>query len=157
MACRGGAQEEEAGGDRVVQITKEDGTFYYGAIRCGDADDAYRRFRDEHNKSVGKCAFKRLNRLGSRVERIHGYGIVFKEQAGNPGFDYKQIPVRLMGLVCGSYGRMLGRWNIPGEVDDDNFDGWFEWVFGKGSGCLRLERTKEKVGRTSRRLNKHFR
>lgn len=121
----------------MEQIVKIDGKLYYGKVECHDADDVYSRFRDEYNASVGRVAFKRLSRLGSRKERVHGGGFYFKRERVNPHLHYATVPVRLMGLVCGSYCWMLGSWDLPRTVDDENFEQWFDWAFSKNSGALR--------------------
>ena len=128
----------------MEQITKVDGKYFYGHRECYNADDAYRRFRDGYNYSVGRVAFKRLSRLGSRKERIHGYGFVFSGRVDDPGLHHSVVPVRLLGIVSGSYCRMLGQWDIPGSVDESNFDKWFDWAFSSGSGAIRLKTMREK-------------
>lgn len=128
----------------MEQITKVDGKFYYGIKQCYNADDAYCRFRDSYHDSIGRVAFKRLSRLGSRRERVHGYGFVFRDNGGDPGRYSGTVRVRLLGLLCGSYCRMLGGWDIPGGMDDEQFEPWLDWAFSSGSGALKLYRTINK-------------
>lgn len=125
----------------MEQITKNDGKFYYGEKRCYGVDDAYCRFRDEYNASLGRMAWRRLSRLRPRKERVHGYGFVFDGGLPDPGINHGVVRTRYLGFVCGAYSRMLGGWDIPSGVDDDNFDEWFDWAFSSGSGALRLVKT----------------
>ena len=140
----------------MEQIVRKDGKFYYGSVGCLNADDAYRRFRDDYNKSLGKAYYQRLGRLGGRKERVHGFGFVYDRE---PVCDYDsggRIPTRLLGISAGAYCRMLGGWDIPGGMDEDAFWEWFGWVFRKDSGCVSLVGRKDKAGRTSKLQNKRF-
>lgn len=143
----------------MEQIVRRDGRIYYGERVCRDADDAYCRFRNEYHESLGKRAYYRLNRIGQRKERIHGYGFVLGEPLRNPEAETgggRRVPVRLLGLVAGSYCRILGGWDIP-DLDEQEFDRWFDWAFSEGSGALMLVGRKDKSGRTDKKLNKAFR
>ena len=132
----------------MEQIIKSGEQYYYGERKCRDADDAYCRFRDEYHAGIGRVAFKRLTRLGSRTERVHGYGFVFEEDPVDPKLHFTVVPTRLMGIIAGAYCRMLGGWDIPWTVDDDNYEQWFDWAFSYGSRAIKLARTKDKSGRT---------
>ena len=140
----------------MEQITKHDGWFWYGRKRCLDADDAYRCFRNDHNASVGRAAYKRLDRLGQRKERVHGHGLIFSEQPDGTGFLGTVVPTRILGLVEGAYCRIVGGRDMP-DCTEEEFDRWFEWAFSKGSGALRLVGKNLKTGRTSKLLKKRYR
>lgn len=139
----------------MEQIVKRDGRIYYGEQLCRDADDAYCHFRDEYHRSLGKRAYERLNRLGQRTERVHGYGFVFSEQLDRGGVRVS-APVRLLGIVEGAYCRGFGGWNLP-DYTEEEFEQWFDWAFSKGSGALRLVGRNDKAGRTSKRLKTRYR
>ncbi len=138
----------------MEQITKREGTIYYGEQRCTDIDAAYGLYRRDYHKSVGRAAYKRLDRLGQRRERVHGYGFVFERCPAYEGVQEK-VRTRLLGLVSGSYCRIFGCWDVP--CGDEAFDDWFDFVFRKGSGLVSLVGTNEKAGRTSRRLRRRYR
>jgi hypothetical protein len=143
----------------MEQIVKENGQILYGKQRCTGADDAYCRFRDDYHDALGKRAYERLNRLGQREERIHGYGFVFAHPVyfgGDDGGACKPVDSRLFGLVEGSYCRGVGAWDIP-DYSEDEFERWFDWAFSRGSGALRLVGRKDKSGRTNKRLNARYR
>ena len=143
----------------MEQITKRDGLFYYGERKCLCADDAYCRFRDDYHRSLGRRAYERLNRIGQREERVHGYGFVFKSKMDCGGMDRGgngKTPVRLLGIVAGAYCRGVGAWDIPCESEEE-FERWFDWAFSKGSGALRLVGRNDKAGRTSKRLKTRYR
>lgn len=141
----------------MEQITKRDGRYYYGQHECSGIDDVYRRFRHDYHESLGKEAFKRLNRLGSRRERVHEFGFVFDDGPVNVGVLHGLVPTRLLGLSAGSYCRMLGGWDIPGGMDDEQVEKWIDWVFSKDSKCLRLVGMNQKAGRTDSKINKRYR
>lgn len=144
----------------MEQISKRDNVFYYGESPCLNAEDAYARFRNDYHESLGKRVYRRLNRIGQRKERIHEFGFVFSEPVkwvnpydSNPG----RTRILLMGLVEGSYCRMLGRWDTDPRLGVDDFEVWFDWAFSAGSGQLRLAGRKEKAGRTSKMIKKRYR
>ena len=95
----------------MEQITKRDGIYYYGGRKCLGIGDAYTRFREDYHKGLGKRVHKRLDRLGWRTERVHGFGFVFAD--GRPGVPAchtgTRIPYRILGLVGLSYCRILGQ------------------------------------------------
>ena len=142
----------------MEQITRRDGIVYYGEQRCESIDDAYCRFRSDYHRGLGKEVYQRLDRLGQRVERIHGHGFVF---AGGNSFGDKFKPLgrtkcRIMGLVGISYVRVIGLWDYP-ELQEEEFEQWLDWVYARGSGALRTVGTRDKVGRTSKRLKTRYR
>lgn len=139
----------------MEQITRSDGQIFYGEKRCIDADEAYCRFRADYHASIGREAFLRLNRLGQRQERIHGYGFVFSRLLSGSE-SWGKTPVRMLGLVGTSYCREVGAWDVPCESEED-FELWFDWAFSRGSGAMRLVGKNDKSGRTSRRLNTRYR
>ena len=144
----------------MEQITKRDNVYLYGGRPCRDAEEAYGRLRDDYHRSLGRVAYKRLDRLGSRQERVHGYGFVFSGQRARDlelfgtGRD-ERIPVRIIGLVAGSYGRILGGWDI--HCGDEEFDDWFDYIFRKGGDNLKTVGKRQKTGRTSKRLKRRYR
>jgi hypothetical protein len=142
----------------MEQITKRDGIYYYGGRKCLGVCDAYTRFREDYHRGLGKRVHKRLDRLGWRTERVHGFGFVFAD--GRPGVPAchkgTRIPYRILGLVGLSYCRILGQSDIP-CVSDEDFERWVDWAFSRGSGALRLVGRKDGTGRTSRRLRKRYR
>ena len=143
----------------MEQIVRRDGQIYYGERRCIDADDAYRRFRDDYHRSLGRIAYERLNRIGQREERVHGYGFVYQSEVDFGGMDggaVGKVPVRILGIVAGAYCRGVGAWDIPCESDEE-FERWFEWAFARGSGVLRLVGRNDRAGRSSKRNNVRYR
>ena len=125
--ARGGEEEgAEEEGNRMEQITRKDGVFYYGNLPCRDADDAYCRFRDDYHRSIGRQAFERLNRLGQRKERIHERGFVFSGEIGtvHPLFPGSVVG-RMLGLVGTSYCRIIGGWDVHCGADEE-FERWLE-------------------------------
>lgn len=139
----------------MEQIVRKDGRIYYGDWLCSDADGAYRLFRQDYNASIGRAAFLRLNRLGQREERIHGFGFDFARKPAIPAGISGRLVVRDLGLVGISYCKMLGSWDIPCETEDE-FERIFDWAFSRGSGALRTV-GKDKSGRTSKRLKTRYR
>lgn len=142
----------------MEQITRRDGTVYYGNRRCGSIDEAYLMFRSDYHRSLGRDVHRRLDRLGQRTERIHGYGFVF--EGGNSFGDmYRSLGrtrCRIMGLVGISYVRSVGLWDCP-DIPDGEFERWLDWAFARGSGALTTVGTRDRVGRTSRRLRTRYR
>lgn len=139
----------------MEQITRKDGVIYYGSKKCSSADEAYILFRSEYHESLGRVAYKRLNRLGSRRERVHGFGFVFDEPRRSPE-HVERVPMYLLGIVAGSYCRMLDGSYIPDGTDEE-IEAWVNRVFEKGSGLTYLIGTRQKTGRTSKRLKTRYR
>lgn len=138
MVGRRGEESKGEGGNSVEQITRREDAIYYGEHKCLNADDAYRRFRNDYHKSLGTRAYHRLNRLGSRKERIIDTGFHFAIRRENPLGDTKPIRVRLMGMVGPAYCKSLGIWDIPFNMDEDTYFAWVDWAFQRGSGGVRL-------------------
>lgn len=142
----------------MEQITRKEDGIYYGNKLCRDADEAYELFRNDYHEWLGKRAYRRLNRVGSRKERVHGFGFCFDGGIERPAFYHdvhRRVDTRLLGLVCGSYCRKLGGWDIPDCVGDVEYDEWIDWALSDRSGAIRLV-GKTKVGRTSEIAKKKF-
>lgn len=142
----------------MEQIERKDGAYYYGKIRCNTIDDAYDEFRAEYHATLGRDSSRRLDRIGQRTERIHGFGFVF---ADNPsGRDERggdgKVRYRLLGLSGIHYVRILSVGDAP-NFTEEGFERWFDRAFSAGSGMLRLEKVREKSGRTSKRLKTRYR
>lgn len=142
----------------MEQITRVDGRLYYGTKQCMSVDDAYSRFRDDYHRSLGREKSNRLDRLGQRKERIHGFGFVFSgDVSGLERFGGgKRYRCRLMGLVGISYVRGVGIWDYP-DVADADFDDWLDWIFSRGNKSLITTGICDKVGRTNKRKNTRYR
>lgn len=140
----------------MEQITKVSGCFYYGKSVCESVDDAYSKFRKDYHQSLGKNVAARLNRLGSRKERVHGYGIDFAEPKESSVILEKKVPVYLMGIVADGYCRMLGMHNAP-DLEEEEYEQWLDFAFSRNSGVLRTVGVKFKAGRTSKLINKKYR
>lgn len=140
----------------MEEITRRSGIFYYGEKRCSCSDEAYRFFREDYNKGLGKNPYRRLNRLGSRTEREHGYGFVFSQEKECPIQMTDKIPVYILGIIAGGYCRAIGIDDVP-AMTDEQYEQWIDYVFSKGSNALRTVGLKYKAGRTSRILNKRYR
>lgn len=134
----------------MEQITKRNGEYYYGGKKCKDADAAYTMFRDEYHKELGRCVSRRLNRIGSRVERVHGFGFDFDRAVkSNPEwYKYKKVQCKLLGLVGTCYYRIFGIWDIP-QVSEEEYEEWFDWAFSRHSTAVALKGRKDNLGRTS--------
>jgi len=156
MALRGREAEAKEKGTRMEQITKRNGIYYYGESKCVDADDAYRRFRADYHASIGRSAFLRLDRLGQRMERVHGFGFEFLHRVLPPVGCGGKTRCRFLGLVHLSYCRLVGLWDYS-DIPEEKFDEWFDWAFSRGSGALRTLGKNRKVGRTSKTLKKRYR
>lgn len=140
----------------MEQITRRDGRFYYGQKMCVDAGDAYRHFRNDYNASVGRVAYRRLNRIGSRKDRIRDIGFVLSKRPECPIDNTAAVPVMLMGLLAGCYCKTIDGWNIPSGVTEDNFEEWINWVFCRGYKHYKLVGLGYKAGRTGKILRKRY-
>ena len=128
----------------MEQIVRRDGQIFYGRIRCLDADDAYCRFRSDYHASIGRQAFLRLNRLGQRRERVHGFGFDFAKRIGYNDFKrYGTVLYHLAGKMGISYLRVFGI-NDYVAVPDEEFERWFDWALSRGSGAMKLKRRLKK-------------
>lgn len=140
----------------MEKIVRRDGVLYYGEQRCESVDEVYACFRKDYHRSLGRDASRYLNRLGSRKDRIHGFGFVFSDADALRQFNTgRRLDCYFMGLVGISYVRSIGRWNYD-HIPDSDFDDYLDWVFSKGSGALRTLGLKEKTGRTSSRLHARY-
>ena len=143
----------------MEQIIKRDGIYYYGVRECKSVDDAYRCFRNDYHDSIGRKAFSRLDRLGQRIERIHGFGFCFKDEdrrALEREFrDFPKSRCVLLGLVGISYCWICGEGDVP-ELGEHRFEDWFDWAFMSGSGGMSYTGKRDKVGRTSKRIRRRY-
>ena len=141
----------------MEQITRRNGVYYYGECRCVDVDDAYGRFRAEYHASVGRDAFRRLDRLGQRTERIHGFGFRFPDTVPSASslVEGRRVPYIILGLVGICYCRSVGVWDLQ-NLSDEQFEQWFDWAFSYGSGGLRQIGKKAGTGRNSKRLKTRY-
>lgn len=142
----------------MEQITKIDEVYYYGAEPCTDIDDAYSRFRRDYHATLGRDVYGRLDKVGQRVERVHGFGFVFSDGKpdGREFEHHKKITCRLLGFLGIANCRIIGIWDY-GDITEEQFERWFDWALSRGSGALRLVGRKSKSGRTSKRLKRRFR
>jgi len=125
----------------MEQIKRIEGTIYYGNIQCVDADEAYRRFRNDYHKLIGKAVYLRLDKLGRRTERVHGFGISRISNNLYTDFEYKKrARCWLLGLVCQSYWWAI---EVP-EMDDDLFDEWIEYALTKGTKAFQFMGLRKK-------------
>ena len=141
----------------MEQVTKKDGVLYYGEQRCGTIDDVYRRFRDEYNSLVGRAAYKRLSRVGSRSERIHEFGFVFDTPSDkDKGLPWGKHTLKLLGLVCGSYIWDLDASRFP-DMEEQELMSVLDSILEKGSKMMRKTGKTVGSGRNDKRLNKRYR
>ena len=140
-------------------IKKIDGEIYYGDRRCTDSDMAYRLFREDYHKSLGKAYYQRLN-IPAREERIHWSGINVSPERYDELRDRfesdERVPCRIMGFLGIGYARMVGTWDLP-DHDECDTDDYLEWLFVSGSRALKYVDRKSGNGRTSKRLNTRYR
>ena len=140
----------------VKAIEKRDGIYFYGGERCESVDDAYMRFRSDYHESVGRKAFSRLDRLGQRKERVHGFGHHFQ-----PGYAislerefggiHEKTDCRLLGLVGVCYCWRINGSDMP-DLDEKRLGRWIDWALMKGSGAMRFRDTR--LGRWKRKKHK---
>ena len=141
----------------MEQITRRGNGYYYGGLRCDNADDAYEELRADYHAGLGRDASRRLDRIGQRTERIHGFGFCRNDASDleDEFYDVGRIDCRMLGLVQIHYCRIVGLWDCP-TMDEDRFERLVEWLFTRGSGVLRTV-GKDKSGRTSKRKNTRYR
>ena len=143
----------------MEEITRKEGRIYYGAVLCGNANEAYCRFREDYHKSLGKAYYRRLNRP-PRKERIHDSGMYLTEEyhaeLERRFKDKERVPCRIMGIVDICYVRMVGIWDCS-DIAEQDFDDYMEWLFSRGSNALRLVGRGDMAGRTSKRLKTRYR
>ena len=137
----------------MEQITKVDGRYYYGDKLCSGPEDIYRRFRDDYNAGVGRAAYRRLSRLGSRKERVHEFGFVFDKPSDESEDRYSRVRLTLLGLVCGAYCWIADCSYVP----EDIFEDWIDAVFARGSGLVWKTGKSIGSGRKDKRLNVKYR
>lgn len=142
----------------MEKIEKRKDTFYYGDKACSNAGEAYGLFREDYHKELGKRVYRRLNRVGQREERVHGFGSYYPvkysdelaEKYGNTG----RVRSYLMGIVDISYCRMVGIWDMP-DISDDECDAYLDWLVDRKSNALYLVGRNVKTGRTATRKKKY--
>lgn len=142
----------------MEEITRKNGVYFYGDRRCSGADEAYERYRRDYHAAVGRDAFRRLDRLGQRTERVHGYGFAYAGNRSDQDDEFRRygkIRYRMVGMLGISYCRIIGLYDY-GDIPDEVFERWFDWAFSRGSGALKLVGRKQKTGRTSKRLKTRF-
>jgi len=132
----------------MEKISKTDGVYYYGNIRCMDEHDAYRRFRDDYNRSLGAAVHLRLNRIGSRQERVHGFGFFFADKAyvrrlEDEFASFPKVPYRIIGFLSVSPVRMIR--DIPEFDDEEKLYRWVDWICMSGNDKLYITGRKRNV------------
>lgn len=141
----------------MEQIRRIGDELYFGTERCLDINDAYSRFRAAYHKLLGRDSSRKLDRLGQRAERVHGYGFHFERHPGMlDGGWLKRVPCYLLGLVHVCYCRGVGIWDLP-DMDEQTVEAWFDWAFESGNKTLRMSGKRFKSGRTSKRLRTRYR
>ena len=142
----------------MEKIEKRDGYFYYGDKRCVNADDAYRLFKQDYHRALGKRVYRRLERLGTRMERVHGFGIDFTQEYSDElarrFSGYGRVRCRIMGIVGISYCRMVGIWDMP-DVDDDEFPAYLDWLMDRRSNALYVVGRQAGSGRMDKRKKRY--
>ena len=104
MVGRGGKEASQTGGVGVEQIIERDGRIYYGEKECASWDHAYELFRADYHHSVGRIAWYRLNRLGSRVDRKRGFYTTYSEECSEgSGVHGPRAMCSLVGMLGTSY------------------------------------------------------
>lgn len=139
----------------MEQITRKGGYLYYGDTQCCDGNEAYRLFRSDYHRSLGKNVHGRLGRLGSRKERVHDSGSFFRYRPSDDGLPNGRVPVYLLGILAGAYCKVVDRWDLPEDLSERDFFRWVDLAFMPGSGRLRMAGTKHKLGRTSRQRKRY--
>lgn len=143
----------------MEQITKREGVYYYGKEKCSDADECYRLFRTDYNKSVGRAVKLRINRAGARRERIHGYGSFYTR----PDIVFLNAPFkcrtryRILGITDISYCRVIDRSDMPECLTEENIFDWIDWIFLAGNKALQLTGKRRGTGRKSKYYNRKYR
>ena len=128
----------------MEQVRRINGTIYYGDKQCIDIDDAYCRFRDDYNRSLGKAVHFRLDRLGLRKERVHGFGIVRENFFVPKRCGPDRVRYRLLGLVNLCYW-----WSVDiTSVKEEDYEDWLDYAFTKGA-CVLMY-----VGKANRKKKK---
>ena len=134
----------------AIQYT--DGNYYYGIRRCIDVDEAYSLFRRDYHESLGAAVHNRLDRLGRRRERVHGYGFVFTgDLPYHFSYDGKRVPCYIMGIVGLSYCRMVDMGYSPEGLDEDDMYRWIDFIYRRGCGILKMLNPRKRAVRRKRR------
>lgn len=150
-------------------ITRCGTGYLYDNWFCTNSDTAYEYFRKDYHKSLGKVTALRLDHTGNRKERIHSYGFVFSDPYLTEINTFlQQKPARrvkchFMGLVGISYCRMVGLQDVVrsfpsvSALSDEEYQIVIDKIFSEGSQLLFQVGKNQKVGRTSKSLNKRYR
>ena len=129
----------------MAEITKIGGWYYYKNQICHNADEVYLKFRKDYNESQGRNSYKYLQHLVPREERAHDTGIVFSVGCEPRGFPEEKVECYQLGLVEGSYTKIL---SVPDYLDEDEAFEWIDWIFRQGGRNLRMVGRKQRTGRT---------
>lgn len=149
-------------------ITRCGTGYLYDDWFCANSDTAYEYFRRDYHKSLGKVTALRLDHIGNRKERIHSFGFVFADSRLREIGSFSQQPVRrvkchFMGLVDISYCRMIGLHDVmrafpsASALSDEDYRIIIDKIFSADSQLLFQVGKNQKVGRTSKSLNKRYR
>ena len=130
-------------------VRNGDGYLYDGeSVRT--ADEVYRKFRAEYNKSLGRVSYGMLGKREHRKERVHGSDLIFSEKHKFIEYPDIKITAYFLGLAYECYCKTVGMWDIPYEIDDTQ--SWVDWVFRKGGNTLKVKGSRNKMGRTREKL-----
>lgn len=139
---------------------RNDGLLYYGNTVCQSPDEAYKLFREDYHKSIGRDANRKLNREGQRTDVLHWKGFTLSK----PYFEYlkskwegfQTVRSSVIGILQTSYCRTVACEGLE-KVDDSSIDECLDWVLSDCSNVLVLVNRKNGLGRTNRKNKSTFR
>lgn len=144
----------------MEQIVRIGDSLYYGKILCSSPDKAYRLFREDYHKEIGKDANRRLNREGQRTDVIHWGGFTLSEPyyrlLADKWGGFPKVRSSVIGILHTSYCRTIECQEFD-NVDEDCIAELLDWVLSDKSKSLVLVNRKNGLGRTNKRHNINFR
>lgn len=142
----------------MEQIARHNGIIYYGSVPCRTVDEAYRMFRNDYHKELGRQMCYRLNSR-ARKERVHGYKSYYtsgRSRDLNEKFSgYQRVKCWQMGLVGLSYCHAIGCWYMPEFDSEDDLDDFIDWLLDANSNALQVIGRKNKTGRTGKQRKRY--
>lgn len=138
----------------MEQIVRLNGTLYYGDRICRNADDAYRLYREDYHRRLGRRVFKRLN-YPDRLERVHGFHVYYTDDMRRrleSEFSLVDvgIPCRILGISGISYCYAFSLQDCP-DYEEEKFYRWIDWALMNYGSVLKLVGRNTRSGRTSKR------
>ena len=147
----------------MERTVRRSGRLFFGDTPCGDADEAYRAFRNAYHESLGRKSYRRLD-AKERKERVHGfrayftdeYGAALESEFGSVSTRVLHVKVLfyMLGIAVTSYCRIASSERMP-DYEEERFFRWLDWMMMHSDRTMRTVSLRDNSGRGSTNRKKY--